>query len=151
MAELITILGVRKLEKIRNDEIRRRLVYTNTLVQLVYVRQHKWLGHVLRMDDERIAKINLQGKVDGIKRKERPMTAWTSAVEERKGISLSRAVELAKERERSGERFQQNVEIHIRLTRQGESRLLTRVFRQGEEEEEEEEEVLIIAIRIVWI
>ena len=49
MAALRSILGVRKLDKIRNKEIRRRLGCTNTLVQLVCVRQHKWLRHVLRM------------------------------------------------------------------------------------------------------
>ena len=97
MAALRKILRVRKFDKIRNDEIRRRLGCTNTLV---YVRQHKWLGHVLRMDDERIAKIVLQGKVDGIKRKGRPRTAWMSAEEERTGISLPRAVELAQDREK---------------------------------------------------
>ena len=52
------------------------------------------------MDDQRIAKIVLQGKVDGIKRKGRPRTAWMSAAEERKGISVHRAVDLAQDREK---------------------------------------------------
>ena len=29
----------------------------------------KWLGHVLRMDDERIANIILKGKVEGTRRR----------------------------------------------------------------------------------
>ena len=45
-----------------------------TLVQLVYARQHKSLGHAMCMDDERIAKIVLQGKVEGTRRKGKPMT-----------------------------------------------------------------------------
>ena len=28
-----------------NDEIRRRVGCTNIIVQLVYAKQHKWLGH----------------------------------------------------------------------------------------------------------
>ena len=57
IAALRTILGVLKLEDMRNDEVRKRLDCTSTLVQLVYIRQHKWLGHVLCIDDERIAKM----------------------------------------------------------------------------------------------
>ena len=107
-------MGVRKLEKIRNEEIRRRLGCTNTLVQLFYVRQHKWLGHVLRMNDERIAKIVIKGKIDGIKRKGRPRTAWMSAVEKRTGISLPRAEEQAHNRKKW---IAQNVGAHRRPTR----------------------------------
>ena len=54
------------------------------------------------MNDERIAKIVLKGKVDGIKRKGRPRAAWMSAVEKRTGISLPRAEEQAQYREKKG-------------------------------------------------
>ena len=68
------------------------------------------------MDNERIAKIVLQEKMDGIKRKGRPRTAWMSAVEERTGISLPRAVELAQDREK-WRKIAQNVGAHVILTR----------------------------------
>ena len=45
------------------------------------------------------AKIDLIGKVDGIKRKGRPRTAWMIAVEKRIWISLPRAEEQAQDRE----------------------------------------------------
>ena len=61
MAALKTILGMRKSYKIRNDEICRRVGFTNTLLHLVYTRKHKWLGHVLRMDDERIDSTKRKG------------------------------------------------------------------------------------------
>ena len=65
MAALRTILRGRKLYKILDDEIRKIVGFTNTLVKQVYVRQHKWLGHVFRMDHEGLAKTVLKGKVEG--------------------------------------------------------------------------------------
>ena len=56
---------MRKLDKIRNDETRKIIGCMSTIAQLVYDRQHKWLGHVLCMDNERIAKKLLQGKEEG--------------------------------------------------------------------------------------
>ena len=100
MAALRTILGVRKLDKIRNDEIRKIVGCVNTLEQLVYARQHKWLEHVLRMDHERIAKTILQGKVEGTRKRGKPRTTWISAIEERNGFSLHRATELAQDRKK---------------------------------------------------
>ena len=49
-----------KLDKICDDEIHTRVEFTNTLVQLVYARQRKWLGDVLRMDDKLITNKVLQ-------------------------------------------------------------------------------------------
>ena len=52
-------LRVRKLNNTWNDEIRKRVKCPNILV---HARKQKWLGHVLRIDDERIEKKVLQGK-----------------------------------------------------------------------------------------
>ena len=79
-----------KLDKIRNDKIRKRVRCTNAIVQLVFTRQHKWLGYVLRMDDERIAKIVLQGKMESTRRRGKLRTASMSAMEHRTGIKLHR-------------------------------------------------------------
>ena len=49
MAAIRRILGVRRIEKIRNEEIRTRTGCVNTTVQ-VYQRQHRWLGHTLKLD-----------------------------------------------------------------------------------------------------
>ena len=72
-----------------------------TLIQLVYARQHKWLGYVLRMDDERIAKTVLQEKVEGTRRMRKSITTRMSANEERTEIKLNRAKKLAQDREKS--------------------------------------------------
>ena len=52
------------MDKIRNEDIRKRVGWTNTVVHIVNATQHKWLGHVFRMDDERIKKTVLQEKVE---------------------------------------------------------------------------------------
>ena len=116
MAALRTILGVRKLDKIRKKEIRKRVGCTNIIVQVVYTRQPKWLGHVLRMDQEHIAKTVLHGKVEGTRRRGKPKTTWISAIEERNGKSLHRASELAQDR-RKCRKFAQNVGAHVGPTR----------------------------------
>ncbi len=50
MAALRKILGVRIIDKMRNDDIRKALNQTETIMQKVHERQHQWFGHVLHMD-----------------------------------------------------------------------------------------------------
>ena len=77
------------------------------------------------MNNERIAKILLQGKVDGTRRRGKPRTAWMSAVEERTGIDLHRATELAQDRDKWG-KIAENVGAHVRPKK-------SEVFSQGTE------------------
>jgi len=49
---------------------------TDTVVQKVQERQHKWLGHIVRMDENRIANTVLHGRVEGTPRRGRPRTTW---------------------------------------------------------------------------
>jgi hypothetical protein len=99
MSALRKILGVKRLDKIRNEYIRARTNCTKTIVQLVYERQHKWLGHVLKMNRARIAPTVLQGKVNGKRRVGNPRTTWLKAVEERTENSLYSSCELAQDRD----------------------------------------------------
>ena len=100
MAALRKILGVTRLDKIRNDEIRRRTGCHRTIVQVVCERQHRWLGHVLRMHDERIAKTVVQGKVEGTRRRGKPRATWLKTFEERSKLSLHQASIEAQDRRR---------------------------------------------------
>ena len=90
--------------------------WVKTVVQIVYERQHKWLGHVLRMNNNRIARNTLQGKVEGSRRRGKPRTTWTRACEERSGLSLHQASQLAQDRTRWHE-FGQIVGAHVRPSR----------------------------------
>ena len=66
--------------EIRNVDIRERLVgVKETLVQKFYKRQHTWLGHVWRMNNERITKFALEGKVEGKRRVGKLKISWLPA------------------------------------------------------------------------
>jgi hypothetical protein len=118
MAALRRILGVKKLDKLRNETIRTRLGLdcSDTIVKAVFVRQHTWFGHVLRMDNSRIARIVVQGKVEGTRKRGKPRTSWLSTLEERSKISLHRAASESRDRGRWKE-LGRIVGAHVRPTR----------------------------------
>lgn len=116
MAALRKIAGVRRIDKIRNDDIRARLNCIKTIVQVVYQRQHRWLGHVLRFDRKRIATTVLQGKVEGVRRRGKPRATWTSEVERRENLSLHQAGVIAQDRAKWKE-LEEIVGAHVRPTR----------------------------------
>ncbi len=72
MAALRTILGVRIIDKMRNDDIRKALNQTEAIMKNVHDRQHQWLGHVLRMDKNRMANITVHGRVEGTTKRGHP-------------------------------------------------------------------------------
>ncbi len=61
MAALRKILGVRIIDKMRNDDSRKALNQTEAIKKNG---QHQWFGHVLRMDKNRIASITVHGRVE---------------------------------------------------------------------------------------
>ncbi len=64
MAALRKILGVRIIDKMRNDDSRKALNQTEAIMKNGHSRQHQWFGHVLRMDKNRIASITVHGRVE---------------------------------------------------------------------------------------
>ena len=72
MTALRLLLGVTKLDKLRNENIREQLSVNETILQVVQHRQNQWLGHVLRMKDDRIAKTTLVGRTQGTRRVGKP-------------------------------------------------------------------------------
>src|SRR5207245_10192366 len=63
------ILHVKRLYKIRNSEIRRRLLVKEDLAQVVMRRKLSLFGHICRMENER--KIKCDAGVNGRKGKKR--------------------------------------------------------------------------------
>ena len=91
MTALCLLLGVAKLDRLRNENIREQLL------QVVQHRQNQWLGHVLRMKDDRIAKNTLSGRIEGTI-VEQPRTSWPTSLLARTAMRLGDAIRKAKKR-----------------------------------------------------
>lgn len=99
MAALRKISGVKLLDKIRNDVIRERVGQRRSIVNMIYERQNRWLGHVLRMDADRIPKLVLDGQLYGARRQGRPRANWLQLAIERTELSWQSVRRLANDRE----------------------------------------------------
>ena len=79
---LRSICGVTIRDRIRNEEIRRRVGVQNDLSGRVERCVLRWFGHVERMDDERLAKMVYASGVDGRRGRGRPNRVWLDGVKE---------------------------------------------------------------------
>ena len=102
MSWLRRIIGVSRLQKIRNDDIRKRLGQEISLNQRIQERQLKWFGHVSRMNQERMPHLALHTKVHGKRSQGRPRKRWIDTVADdldQKGISMREVSTLAADRD----------------------------------------------------
>ena len=76
------ILHVKRLDKIRNSEIRRRLLVKEDLVQVVMRRKLSLFGHICRMENERKIKSVMLGSMDGKGKRGRPKREWLDDIRE---------------------------------------------------------------------
>ena len=65
--------------KISNEELHRK-TNTRQLSTEIAIRRLKWLGHVLRMSDDRIPKVALHWAPEGKRKRGRPKTTWRRTV-----------------------------------------------------------------------
>ena len=63
-------------EHVTNEEVRRRLKSPDTILNKIKRQQLRWLGHVKRMDHDRLPKISLEGTIDGSRPRGRPRKRW---------------------------------------------------------------------------
>ena len=66
--------------------------------QVVQNRQNQWLGNVLSMKDDRIAKNTLVGRIEGTRRVGKPRTYWLTYVLARTGVRLGDVIRKAERR-----------------------------------------------------
>ena len=90
--------GVTKLDRIRNERIR-GTTKVGEMSKKVQERRLKWYGHVLRREDEYVAKRVVVLEVPGKRRRGRPNRRWWANI--KKDLS---------ERELSGEKAQDRVQ-----------------------------------------
>ena len=76
MACLRKILGVTRLDKIRNTRIRERLNYHKDLIASIQIKKLKYFGHITRMKNSRYPKILLEGTIHGTRPRGRPEKKW---------------------------------------------------------------------------
>ena len=100
MAALGKIIGIHIMDKIRNKNTRKAFNLTDTIVQKVNESQHKWLGHVLRLDENKIANTALHGRVEGTNKRGRPKTTWVKSTLARYEMGPQELMETAQGRNR---------------------------------------------------
>nr|XP_022299023.1 uncharacterized protein LOC111107908 [Crassostrea virginica] len=94
------IQGIFWPEKIRNEDLLRRC-NCHSIAEELKKRRFRWLGHVLRMTNERLPKVALRWTPPGKRKPGRPRTTWRRTVLaelQDLGYSLGQAQHLAKDR-----------------------------------------------------
>ena len=77
---LRSLVGVSRMDRVRNDEVRRRARIERELASRADQRVLRWLGHVERMDEYRMARRVLMAEVSGGRVRGRPRLGWKDGV-----------------------------------------------------------------------
>ena len=77
---LRSLVGVSRMDRVKNDEVRRRAGIEMELASRADQRVLKWFGHVERMDEYRMARIVLKAEVSGGRVRGRPRLGWMEGV-----------------------------------------------------------------------
>ena len=67
-------------QKVRNLEVRQKIGAEHNLIQKVMKRKLSFFGHVCRMDDKRLVKNVIFGRMEGMNRRGRPCREWLDDV-----------------------------------------------------------------------
>jgi hypothetical protein len=91
------IIGMR--QKIRNDDIRIQILKEETIVDTIKRRKLGLFGHICRMEDSRLIKHIVFGKMNGKPRQGRPCKEWLDDIVEWCGSSVHDLFHKAQNRE----------------------------------------------------
>ena len=89
------------MDRVRNEEVRRRAGIERELASRAYQRVLRWFGHVERMDDYRTARRVLMVEVSGGRVRGRPRLGWMDGVKValgNRGMMVETARQCAKDR-----------------------------------------------------
>ena len=98
---LRNICRLRRLDRVRNEEIRRRCGKEVSVCKKVDQSVLRWFGHVERMEEDRLVKRVYQSDVMGVRRRGRPRRGWMDGVIDilgKKGLSIEEARECVQDR-----------------------------------------------------
>ena len=68
------------MDRVRNEEVRRRAGIERELASRADQRVLRWFGHVERMDDYRMVRRVLMAEISGGRVRERPRSGWMDGV-----------------------------------------------------------------------
>ena len=77
---LRSLVGVSRMDRVRNDEVRRRAGIERELASRTDQRVLRWFGHVEIMDEYRMARMVLMAEVSGGRVRGRPRLGWMYCV-----------------------------------------------------------------------
>ena len=98
---LRSLVVVSRMDRVRNEEVRKRAGIERDLVSRVDQRVSRWFEHVERMDEYRMARIVLISEVSGKRVRGRPRLGWTDCVKValgNKGMTVEAARQCANDR-----------------------------------------------------
>jgi hypothetical protein len=101
MSWLRRMIGISRLQRIRNEVIRKHLGQETSLVHRIQERRLKWFGHVSRMSQERLPYVALHTKIHGQRIRGRPRRRWIDTISqdlEQKGLSMNEVAILMPDR-----------------------------------------------------
>ena len=85
---LRNLVGVSRMDRVRNEEVRRRAGIERELASRVDHIVLRWLGHVERLDESRMARRVLTAEVSGGRVRGRPRFGWIEGVKVALGLRL---------------------------------------------------------------
>ena len=98
---LRSLVGVSRMDRVRNEEVCRRAGIARELWSTTDQRVLRWLGHVERMDEYRMARRVLMAEVSGGWVRGRPRLGWMDSVKValgNRGMTVEAARKCAKYR-----------------------------------------------------
>ena len=101
---LRSLIGVSRMDRVRNEEVRRRDGIEMELARRADQTVLRWFGHVERMDEYRMSRTVLMAEVSGGRVRGRPRLGWMDGVKValgNRGITVEAARQCAKDRKES--------------------------------------------------
>ena len=102
---LRSLVGVSRMDRVRNEEVRRKAGIERQLASRADHRGLRWFGHVERMDDYRMAISVFMAEVSGGRVRGRPRLGWMDGVKMglgNRGMTVEAARQCAKDRKELG-------------------------------------------------
>ena len=97
---LRSLVGATRMDRVRNEEVRRRAGIVRELVSIDQ-RELRWFGHVKRLDEHRMARRVLMAEVNGGRVRRRPRVGLMDGVKVAlgsRGITMEAAWQCARDR-----------------------------------------------------